>query len=135
MMARSDQHGKICLFFGILLCQLILTSVCPAASSSNQLVVIPLSGTVDPGMSAFLKRALESSADGSNPLYIIEIDTFGGRVDSALQIVDTLLTVPKEQTIGFVKTKAISAGALIALACGRLVMKKNTTIGDCAPIT
>jgi len=90
---------------------------------------------VDPGMAAFIKRALETSPDDPDPLFIIEMDTFGGRVDSALQIVDTLLSVPEGKTIAFVKTKAISAGALIALACSRLVMKKNTTIGDCAPIT
>jgi len=34
-----------------------------------------------------------------------------------------------------VTNKAISAGALIALACNELVMKPHTTIGDCAPIS
>jgi membrane-bound serine protease (ClpP class) len=34
-----------------------------------------------------------------------------------------------------VKTKAISAGALIALSADRLIMANNTTIGDCAPIS
>ena len=104
-------------------------------ASVRKVYVVPVSGTVDPGMAAFIKRALEASADDPDPLFIIEIDTFGGRVDSALQIVDSLLSVPEGKTIAFVKTKAISAGALISLACGRLVMKTNTTIGDCAPIT
>ncbi len=62
------------------------------------------------------------------------MDTFGGRVDAALQIVDTLLNVKTGETIAFVKNKAISAGALIALSCKTLVMKHSTTIGDCAPI-
>ena len=65
----------------------------------------------------------------------MELDTFGGRVDSALEIVDTILSAPQGKTIAFVKTKAISAGALIALACSTLVMRENTSIGDCAPIT
>jgi len=106
-----------------------------AQASVRKVYVVPVSGTVDPGMAAFIKRALEASVDDPDPLFIIEIDTFGGRVDSALQIVDSLLSVPEGKTIAFVKTKAISAGALISLACGRLVMKTNTTIGDCAPIT
>jgi len=106
-----------------------------AQASVRKVYVVPVSGTVDPGMAAFIKRALEASVDDPDPLFIIEIDTFGGRVDSALQIVDSLLSVPEGKTIAFVKTKAISAGALISLACGRLVMKPNTTIGDCAPIT
>ncbi len=106
-----------------------------AKASGKKVYIIPLSGTVDPGMAAFTKRALKDQVDDPDSLFIIELDTFGGRVDSALQIVDLLISVPKGKTIAFVKTKAISAGALIALACGRLVMKKNTTIGDCAPIT
>jgi len=107
----------------------------PAQASTRKVYVIPISGTVDPGMAAFIKRALETPTDEADPLFVFEIDTFGGRVDSALQIVDTLLSAPEGKTIAFVKNKAISAGALIALACSRLVMRKNTTIGDCAPIT
>ena len=63
------------------------------------------------------------------------MDSFGGRVDSALQIVDTLLSAPEGKTIAFVNNKAISAGALIALACSRLVMRKNTTIRRLCTIT
>lgn len=106
-----------------------------AIASDRKVYIIPLSGTVDPGMAAFTKRALSDHSNNPNALFVIELDTFGGRVDAALQIVDHLTSVPKGKTIAFVKTKAISAGALIALACGRLVMNKNTTIGDCAPIT
>ena len=86
-------------------------------------------------MAAFIKRTLETPTDEADALFVFEMDTFGGRVDSALQIVDTLLSAPEGKTIAFVKNRAISAGALIALACSRLVMRKNTTIGDCAPIT
>ena len=96
--------------------------------------VIPVSGTVDPGMSAFLYRACREATKSTNSLVVFEIDTFGGRVDSALEIVDTLLTVPAERSIAFVKKKAISAGALIALSCGELAMRPATTIGDTAPI-
>ncbi|MDZ7831233.1 MAG: NfeD family protein [Desulfobacterales bacterium] len=96
--------------------------------------VIPVAGTVDPGMAAFIDRACREALQTPESLVVIEIDTFGGRVDSALEIVDTLLTVPAERSIAFVKKKAISAGALIALSCGDLVMRPATTIGDTAPI-
>jgi membrane-bound serine protease (ClpP class) len=97
--------------------------------------VIDVSGEVDPGMAAFVDRALEDISGDSEAIIVAEIDTFGGRVDSALEIVDTFLKIPPEQSIAFVKKKAISAGALIALSCGRLVMMPATTLGDCAPIT
>ncbi|MDJ0819665.1 MAG: NfeD family protein [Desulfobacterales bacterium] len=106
-----------------------------AQISSSEIYVVPVSGTVDPGMAAFIKRSLEAPSSDPDSLLILELDTFGGRVDSALQIVDTLLSVPKGRTIAYVKRKAISAGALIALASSKIVMRNNTTIGDCAPIT
>jgi membrane-bound serine protease (ClpP class) len=97
--------------------------------------VIPLHGTVDPGMAAFLKRILTDTKTEADDLMVFELDTFGGRVDSALKMVDLLINEPQVTTIAFVYKKAISAGALIALACNRLAMKPHTTIGDCAPIS
>jgi membrane-bound serine protease (ClpP class) len=97
--------------------------------------VIPISGDVEPRMAAFLKRALNDVPDTADTVIVVEMNTFGGRVDSALEMVDALINVKNAKTIAFVTEKAISAGALISLACNQLVMKNNTTIGDCAPIT
>jgi membrane-bound serine protease (ClpP class) len=47
---------------------------------------------------------------------ILEIDTFGGRVDAAVQIRDALLRTDPVRTVAFVNKRAISAGALIGLA-------------------
>lgn len=102
--------------------------------SGRKVFVIPVNGTVDPGMAAFIERAVQAAQNEPEALYVLEMDTFGGRVDSALRIVDILVNVPKGQTVAFVSKKAISAGALISLACGQLAMRPNTTIGDCAPI-
>ncbi len=101
----------------------------------GKVYVVPVEGEVGPSMSSFIKRAVSDIPKTADTLIIFEMDTFGGRVDSALQIVDTILNISDAKTMAFVKTKAISAGALIALSCNQLYMKKNTTIGDCAPIT
>ncbi|MCL2282794.1 MAG: ATP-dependent Clp protease proteolytic subunit, partial [Fibromonadales bacterium] len=66
-------------------------------------------------------------------LIIFEINTFGGRLDAAFDIVDTITAI-KIPTIALVQKKAISAGALIALSSDKLYMLPSTTIGDCAPI-
>jgi membrane-bound serine protease (ClpP class) len=105
------------------------------SSSAPAVIVIPVKGTVDQGMSAFINRSLRDAAkEHPNRVVILEIDTYGGQVDAAFQIVDTMLNV-KVPTIAYVKTKAISAGTLIALSCSKLYMKNNTTIGDVAPLT
>jgi membrane-bound serine protease (ClpP class) len=117
-------------------------SLCAFFSSSPvrgagplKVFVIPIAGEVDPSMAAFLKRAIRDAASRPEDIYVLEMDTFGGRVDSALQMVDALLDTRGARTIAYIKNKAISAGALIALACNELVMRPHTTIGDCAPIT
>jgi membrane-bound serine protease (ClpP class) len=105
-------------------------------SNTTKVFVIPVTGDVEPVMAAYIKRAVAVAvASGPDPLIILEMDTFGGRVDAALNIVDTMTNITNGQTLAFVKTQAISAGALISLSCNFLVMKQNTTLGDCAPIS
>jgi len=121
----------------ILLSCLLLFAALPDTGGAIpfKVIIVPVSGDVDPAMAAYIGRALRAYSTEKDVLFILEMDTFGGRVDAALQIVDTLLNVPKGKTVAFITKKAISAGALIALSCGRLAMKHNTTIGDCAPIS
>lgn len=127
----------------IILCLLFVLVACGMAMGADQgendknnikkkVYEIEVQGPVEPGMAAFLERAL--SVDNSrDAVFVLKMDTFGGRVDSALAIVDLLINT-RGRTIGFVTSKAISAGALISLACNELTMKEHTTIGDCAPI-
>ncbi|MCF0223681.1 MAG: ATP-dependent Clp protease proteolytic subunit [Fibrobacter sp.] len=97
-------------------------------------VYIKLEGDVDPSMYDYCARAIDDALK-QNPSHIIfEINTFGGRLDAAFDIVDTITAIQNVQTVAFVKKKAISAGSLIALACNKLYMMESTTIGDCAPI-
>jgi membrane-bound serine protease (ClpP class) len=123
----------------LLAAAILLAGVADAAwvrgqSAADRVYVISISGNVEPGMAAFLRRALSEVPDTPDSVVVVEMDTFGGRVDSALEMVDALVGVENARTIAFVTRKAISAGALISLACNQLVMKPNTTIGDCAPI-
>ncbi|MDR0305216.1 MAG: ATP-dependent Clp protease proteolytic subunit [Chitinispirillales bacterium] len=102
-------------------------------SLNKKVVIVPVSGTVDHGMTAFIGRAVRDAQRHDNPLIVLEINTFGGQVDAAFNIVDSIVTC-KAPTVAFVTSKAISAGALIALAADQLVMCENTTIGDVAPL-
>ena len=115
------------------------TSVADSSASLQELkkkhaVWIKLEGDVEPAMFEFCARAIDDALK-ENPDYIVfEINTFGGRLDAAFDIVDTIMAVKGPETIALVKKKAISAGSLIALACKKLYMLEATTIGDCAPI-
>ncbi|MBO7062463.1 MAG: ATP-dependent Clp protease proteolytic subunit [Fibrobacter sp.] len=97
-------------------------------------VWIKLEGDVEPSMFDFCARAIDDALKEKPDYIVFEINTFGGRLDAAFDIVDTIMAVKGPETIALVKKKAISAGSLIALACKRLYMLEATTIGDCAPI-
>lgn len=94
-------------------------------------LVAPLSREVDLGVSAFLLRVLREA--GPDDLVVIDIDTFGGRIDAAVQIRDALLASPAK-TVAFVDHRAISAGALVALATDTIVMAHGATIGAATPV-
>src|SRR5262249_56202037 len=63
----------------------------------------------------------------------LEINTFGGRVDAAVLIGDVLWNAGV-RTVAFVNRRAISAGALIALAAEKIVMADGGTIGAATPV-
>jgi len=104
------------------------------STPKKQAVWIKLEGDVDPAMYEFCARAIGEALDKKPDYIVFEINTFGGRLDAAFDLVDTIMAVKGPETIALVKKKAISAGSLIALACKRLYMLEATTIGDCAPI-
>ena len=80
-------------------------------------VWIKLEGDVEPSMYDFCARAIDDALKEKPDYIVFEINTFGGRLDAAFDLVDTIMAVKDPETIALVKKKAISAGSLIALAC------------------
>ena len=117
------------LLAGLLSCLPVLAAIPPP-----RVYILPVQGTVEPGMAAYVRRALSEIETDKSAAVLLKLDTFGGRVDAALKIVEALSDLAPERTFAYVEKRAISAGALIALSAGTLVMKENTLIGDCAPM-
>ena len=81
-------------------------------------------GMIDPGITAFVERAVQDANEADADAIVFEIDTFGGRVDAATVISDAIIDADP-LTIAFINKRAISAGALISLACDKIVMVKG----------
>ena len=114
----------------------------PAAGALDRLVaqtatpvvhVVPISGVIDLGLAPFLSRAIQEAHDAGAAAVVLDINTFGGRVDAAVAMRDALLGSPV-RTIAFVNQRAISAGALITLACETVVMTTGGTVGAATPV-
>jgi membrane-bound serine protease (ClpP class) len=105
----------------------------PVASATRVVYVAPIRGMIDLGLVPYVDRVLTEAAKAGAAAVILPIDTFGGRVDAAVQIRDSLLRSPL-RTVAFVDKRAISAGALISLAATTIAMAEGGTIGAATPV-
>ncbi len=106
----------------------------PSAPGGRPVVhVVPIEGVIDLGLAPFVERILGEAAAAGAAAVILEVNTFGGRVDAAVLIRDALLRAPM-RTVAFVNKRAISAGALISLAAEMIVMADGGTIGAATPV-
>jgi membrane-bound serine protease (ClpP class) len=99
--------------------------------------IISCKAEIDQALFDSIERRSEiAMAEGAKYL-IYDIGTYGGRVDSADSIAKYFIQTVgnRARTIAYVSTEAISAGALISVSCNDIIMRENTNIGDCAPIT
>jgi membrane-bound serine protease (ClpP class) len=95
--------------------------------------VAPIEGVIDLGLAPFVQRVLDEAADAGAAAVVLEINTFGGRVDAAVQIRDALLNA-RVRTVAFINKRAISAGALISLSAETIVMAGGGSIGAATPV-
>ena len=105
------------------------------ANGEDKLVYfIPIENEVERGLEAFLERTTAEAEEAGANHIIFEIDTPGGRVDSAGQIGKLLqgLDIP---TTAYIVNEALSAGSYIALNSDAIYMNPNSTMGASGVIT
>jgi membrane-bound serine protease (ClpP class) len=113
---------------------LCLWSLNASRAQSRPIVyVAPIEGLIDLGLAPFVRRVLDEAEASGAAAVVLRINTFGGRVDAAVLIRDTLLGA-KVKTVAFVDKRAISAGALISLACHVIAMGDGATVGAATPV-
>jgi membrane-bound serine protease (ClpP class) len=104
-----------------------------AQPSGSLVTVINVDNTIDAGMAHWVSREVDQAkTDGARAIVVV-LATNGGVVDDANDIRDSLAGSGIE-TIAFVKERAWSAGALIALACDKIYMAPGSSIGAAEPI-
>lgn len=126
----------VILLFTLLPISLIQQFVSEAAEEgAGRLVyVIPVENEVERGLQAFLERTTREAEEENADHIILEIDTPGGRVDSANQIAELLQNLDTPTT-SFVTAQALSAGSYIALNTDNIYMKPQATMGASGVIT
>jgi len=126
------------ILFRLLLLFIGLTALVPATHArevvhKGDTVVVELSGEISPPLYLFLRRAIKAAEAAGAGAIVIEMNTYGGRLDAAGDISGALnrTTIP---TYTFINTNAGSAGSLIALATAHIYMSPVSAIGAAAPV-
>ena len=97
-------------------------------AQSREVYIVAIDDEIDLGMAPYVKRVINDAEKNKAKAIIFRINTFGGRVDAATQIKDAILN-SKVKTVAFIDKRAISAGALIAISCEKIIMTSGASIG------
>ena len=94
---------------------------------------VPVTGVVEMGLAPFIERAIREAESAGVSVVVLDIDTPGGRVDSAERIADAI-SDSRVPVYAFVNRRAFSAGALIALATRGIYMRPGSVLGAVTPV-
>lgn len=112
-----------------LLCLIgLIPALTNAQNEKKKVMVMEIKAEIDPRMARYVKLALEHAETTKADIIVIDMDTFGGGLSDAKEIVDRLMSVKVPLWV-FINSDAASAGALISIACDSIYMAPGATIG------
>ena len=105
-----------------------------AAQTKPKVMVMEIKAEIDPRMLRYVTLALDHAKEINADYVIIEMDTYGGILTDAKEIVDKIMDFEKPIWV-FINSDAASAGALISIACDSIYMSPGASIGAATVVT
>ncbi len=118
-------------FFSIILLSLLSFSL---AQAQTKVLKLNIDAEIDPRISRYIDLGLTAATAGNYDIVVIEMDTYGGLVADAKDIVELLLDFEKPIYV-WINKDAASAGALISIACDSIYMAPGASIGAATVVT
>lgn len=115
---------------GILLAFLAL----PSYAQKTKVMVMEIKSEIDPRTKRYVDLGIANAENINADIVIIEMDTYGGVLTDAKEIVDKIMKYKKPVWV-FINSDAASAGALISIACDSIYMSPGATIGAATVVT
>src|SRR5258707_5702355 len=94
----------------------------------SKVMVMDIKAEIDPRMLRYVRLSLEHAEKINVDYVIVDMDTYGGVLTDAKEIVDMIMDFKKPIWV-FVNSDAASAGALISIACDSIYMSPGASIG------
>ena len=111
-----------------------MPNIAKSDGKDDLVYIIPVEKEVERGLAAFLKRTTNEAIENHAKYIIFEINTPGGRVDSASEI-GTIIQNIHIPTISYIVNEALSAGSYIALHTDEIYMAPHARMGASGIIT
>ena len=131
------RRAFLTLFVVIMLLGLVGPVLAQAQSQGPHVMVLTVDGIINPVKERFISRAIRQAEEDQEALVIIQLDTPGGLLSSAREIVQELLEaeVPVAVYVSPQGARAGSAGTFITAVANFAVMAPGTNIGAATPVS
>lgn len=127
MFIRTSRHILPLLFLALLAFPLF-------AQQEHLVYSVDMHESVDKRSWHFLRKGFDKAYEQGATLIVLSINTYGGQVDMADSMRTAILNSPIP-VWAFIDNQAASAGALIALACDSIYMRKGASMGAATVVT
>jgi len=113
---------------GLLLCTLLV-----GVATAQEAWILTIDGEITAGTVTYLRRGIQEATEAGASVLVLTLSTPGGLLDSAVEGRRLLLDagIP---TIAYVSREALSAGAMLAVSCERILFAPGGVIGAATPV-
>ncbi len=138
-MKDSGLFSKLVFILGIISLFFALSTLSSAANAEGKaanVIKIRLSGSINPGMLQFFRRAVKTAGDKNADMLLVELDTPGGLIRTLREMIQTVMSSPVPVVVYVAPSgaQAASAGALFTMAAHVAAMAPGTNIGAAHPV-
>ena len=99
-----------------------------AICQKTKVMVMEIRSEIDPRTNRYVDLAINHAVKTQADIVIIDMDTYGGVLTDAKEIVDKIMGFKKPVWV-YINADAASAGALISIACDSIYMSPGGNIG------
>jgi len=120
----------------VLLAGGLLLAGTPAIADQPRLARIVVDGTINPAVAQYVRESIARAAAEGNAALVIQLDTPGGLLQSARDVVKDILAAPLPVIVYVAPSGAVagSAGTFLTLAAHVAAMAPGTNIGAAHPV-
>ena len=112
----------------MLFLMLCLIASSKISQAQTKVMQMDIKGEIDTRMTRYVELSLEHATETNADIVLIELDTYGGGMTDAKDIVELLLKFKKPVWV-FINSDGASAGALISISCDSIYMSPAASIG------